>query len=189
MIAEAIELLLERYSELGPLPGILIPFGESFLPFIPIILIVIGNAAAYSLWKGFLLSWVGICAGSLLLFYVSRLWGQRFAAIIEKKFPKSQRFFAYIEKRGFSPLLILFCFPFTPSFPVTVISGMTRIPAFRFIVALLLGKAFMVFIVSLIGYDLFNIYQHPWKLVFSISLFFLIWVIGQRLDISRPERS
>ena len=51
--------LLDKYESLGPLPGFLLPFVESFLPFLPIIVIVMGNAAAYGLWKGFLFSWTG----------------------------------------------------------------------------------------------------------------------------------
>ncbi|MDY0407842.1 TVP38/TMEM64 family protein [Paracerasibacillus soli] len=56
---EQILELLEKYRSLGPLPGILLPFIESFLPFLPLFAFVFANAAAYGLWQGFLLSWIG----------------------------------------------------------------------------------------------------------------------------------
>lgn len=49
--------ILESYEALGPLPGIFMPMIESFLPILPLIVLVIANAAAYGLWKGFLFSW------------------------------------------------------------------------------------------------------------------------------------
>ena len=43
--------LLNNYESLGPLPGILLPFIEAFLPFLPLIVFVLANGAAYGLLK------------------------------------------------------------------------------------------------------------------------------------------
>src|SRR5690625_7258531 len=61
---EYIMELLNSYEALGPLPGFLLPFIEAFLPFLPLFVFVIANAAAYGLLEGFLLSWAGASTGA-----------------------------------------------------------------------------------------------------------------------------
>lgn len=67
-----IELFLERFRSLGPLPGILLTFLKSFVPPLPTIVIVGANAAIYGMWLGFLYSWIGLVSGSLLTFLLIR---------------------------------------------------------------------------------------------------------------------
>lgn len=175
--------ILDSYEALGPLPGIFIPMIESFLPILPLIVLVIANAAAYGLWKGFLFSWIGVTIGSLIVFLLTRKYGQKFSSYIQRKYPKGKTFFEWIEKKGFTPIFVLSCFPFSPSFIINVVSGLSKIPIHTFILASSLGKAFMIFLVSLVGYDLFSVLKHPWKLILTISLFFLVWIIGKTLEV------
>ena len=67
-----IEHVLQGYRGLGPLLGVLLPMLEAFLPFLPLIVFVLANAAAYGFFVGFLLSWVGTCAGSFCVFLFIR---------------------------------------------------------------------------------------------------------------------
>src|SRR5690625_3341121 len=69
--------LLENYEALGPLPGILLPFIEAFLPFLPLFVFVMANSVAYGLFKGFLYSWIGSSAGSILVFLLIRKFGNK----------------------------------------------------------------------------------------------------------------
>ena len=48
--ADKIIELSQHYKALGPLIGILLPFIEAFLPFLPLVVFVIANAGAYGLW-------------------------------------------------------------------------------------------------------------------------------------------
>jgi uncharacterized membrane protein YdjX (TVP38/TMEM64 family) len=45
----------QQYKDLGMLPGIFLPLLEAFLPFLPLLVILIANSNAYGLWLGFLL--------------------------------------------------------------------------------------------------------------------------------------
>lgn len=65
---EFVQELLADYEKLGPLPGILLPFIEAFLPFLPLFVFVLANGAAYGLFEGFLYSWIGASFGSLGVF-------------------------------------------------------------------------------------------------------------------------
>lgn len=174
--------ILDKYEALGPLPGIFLPFVEAFLPILPLIVIVLANAAAYGLWKGFLFSWIGVTLGSIIIFSLARKYGHRFYAYILRRSPKGKAFFEWIERKGFTPIFILSCFPFSPSFVVNVVSGMSKIPFHTFLVAVLTGKAFMLFLVSLVGFDIFGIFHNPWRFVLVTSIFALVWLIGRALE-------
>lgn len=73
---EQIQALLEKYSSLGPIPGIALPMVEALLPFLPLFIIVAGNASAYGLWLGFIYSWLGTVAGALIVFLIARRFGE-----------------------------------------------------------------------------------------------------------------
>src|SRR5690625_953216 len=98
--------LLDNYEKLGPLPGILLPFIEAFLPFLPLVVFVIANGAAYGLLKGFLYSWIGTSIGSVLVFMVIRKLGNKriFAAIRNNK--QVYKVTVWLERHGFGPLFL-----------------------------------------------------------------------------------
>ncbi|WP_328699909.1 TVP38/TMEM64 family protein [Chengkuizengella marina] len=195
---EDILLFIEKYKAFGPLPGILLPMLESFIPILPIFLIVLVNAQVYGLGLGFLFSWLGITVGSYSVFMISRTLGRKLSSYIDQRFStkrkyqfmrkykgnikKSRRFFHWIEKRGFTVIFTLACLPFAPTFLVNVVSGLSEVSKRTFFIATLLGKAFMSFLVSLVGYDLFSIVQNPWKVIFTLGIFLLIWIGGKRLE-------
>jgi len=179
---EEIKELLHRYSQFGPLPGILLPFLEALLPVLPLVVFVVANAAAYGMWLGFLYSWIGVTLGALLVFSLARRFGNRYGARIRARFPKSEKFFAFIERKGFTPIFILACFPFSPSALVNIASGMSRIPFHTFMTAIGLGKAVMIFILSFLGHDLQAMADNPWRIVLAVSIIGLMWLGGRKLE-------
>lgn len=182
MDLEEIKKLLERYSDLGPLPGILLPFLEALLPILPLVVFVVANASAYGMWAGFLYSWIGVCAGSFLVFMLSRQLGYRYGDRIRRRFPKSEKFFSWVENKGFTPIFLLACFPFSPSALVNIASGLSKIPLHTFMTAMLLGKGVMIFTLSFLGHDLQAMADQPWRIVLTVVLLFLMWLGGRKLE-------
>jgi len=179
---DSIQRTLESYSQFGPLPGLLLPFIESFLPFLPLILIIAANANIYGLGFGFLFSWIGVTAGALCVFLICRALGKNVKTRLMRRFPKSERFFNWVERRGFTPLFLLACFPFTPSVIITVISGLSRVPFHTFLLATILGKAVMIFCISLISFDIGNLVDEPWRIFVSITAVLVMWFGGKSLE-------
>ena len=179
---EQMQQTLERLSEYGPLPGILLPFVEAFLPFLPLIVIIAANVNIYGLGVGFLLSWIGVTAGKVVLFLICRNFGKNVKSRIEKKYPKSERFFNWIDRKGFSPLFLLSSFPFTPSVVITVVAGLSRVPFHTFFLATVLGKAVMILIISLISFDISHAMQQPWRFVVITLTIVILWFGGKKLE-------
>ncbi|MFD3447293.1 TVP38/TMEM64 family protein [Microbacteriaceae bacterium 4G12] len=179
---EHVQHLLEGYRNFGPLFGILLPMIEAFLPFLPLFVFVMANAVAYGLWLGFLYSWLGSCLGALLLFFLIRNFGQHRFFSFMNRHPKVLKTMTWIEKRGFGPIFLLFCFPFSPSALINVVAGLSNISKKQFMLALLLGKAVMIFMLSYIGHDLLSFVQKPFKAIIVTSVIVILWYVGKKIE-------
>src|SRR5690625_3916538 len=119
--------LLQKYENLGPLPGILLPFVEAFLLFLPLFVFVLANGAAYGLLKGFLYSWIGSSFGSIAVFFILRKLGNKRLFIKIKTNHQVKKVMNWVERHGFGLLFILLCFPFSPSSIINVVAGLSNI--------------------------------------------------------------
>lgn len=179
---ENILMLLDEYADLGPIPGILLPMIEAILPIFPLVLFVMANAAAFGLWKGFIISWIGATLGALIVFFVIRRLGrQRFFNFLTKH-QKVKKLMNWIERHGFGFIFLMLCFPFSPSSLINVVAGLSKVSTQQFILAVLLGKLVMIFTLSFIGYDLKSLIHQPFKTIFVLLLMFLLWYIGKQIE-------
>lgn len=182
MTLEQIEQFLKSLSEFGPLPGILVPLLEAFLPFLPLIVIIAANVNIYGIGFGMLFSWAGIVAGAVIIFGICRKYGHRFRARLEKRYAAVEKIFNWVESKGFTPLFLLSCFPFTPAILITIVAALSKLPFRSFLVAVTLGKAVMVLIVALLSFDIANLFTEPWRIIASIAGIALLWVGGKKLE-------
>ena len=179
---ENIETLAAHYRTLGPLIGILLPFIEAFLPFLPLVVIVVANASSYGLWIGFLLSWIGTVLGSYLVFLLTRKFGRhpKLQVFIGKE--KVQKLIRWVDMRGLSPLFILLCFPFTPSVLVNIVAGLSNIKKKYYLIVIMAGKFIMIASMSVLGYDLKALLTDPVKLILAGVGIFLLWIVGKGIE-------
>ncbi|WP_077617199.1 TVP38/TMEM64 family protein [Bacillus sinesaloumensis] len=177
-----IEELLGEYRSFGPLPGILLPMLEAFLPFLPLVAFVVANANAFGLWLGFLYSWVGAIGGALLVFFLVRKYGQKRFFSFVSRHKKVKGLINWVERHGFGPLFLLFCFPFTPSAAINLVAGLSRVSTAQFVLAVLCGKLVMIFTISFIGYDIRALIQQPVRTIIVAIIIFVLWIVGKRVE-------
>ncbi|MFX3622450.1 MAG: TVP38/TMEM64 family protein [Ectobacillus sp.] len=180
---ENMQHLLGEYREFGPLAGILLPMLEAFFPFLPLFAFIMANAAAYGLWAGFFYSWLGSCIGSLLLFFIIRTFGQHRFFHFLNRHPKIRKSMSWVERKGFGPIFILFCFPFSPSALINVVAGLSKISKKQFTLALMMGKLVMIFGISYIGYDVLSFIHKPLKTLVVVCIVFILWYVGKKLEV------
>jgi uncharacterized membrane protein YdjX (TVP38/TMEM64 family) len=153
--------MLEQYRSFGPYPGIALTFLKSFVPPLPTIAIVGLNGAVYGLWLGFLYSWIGLVAGCVTTFLIIRKiashpylrkWALR---------PKVAKSMNWVRQRGFSYVFLLSLFPVGPFVVINMAAGLAGMRLRPYLLALLTGKAIMVFAVSYIGNDVERFIRRP----------------------------
>ncbi|ANB56426.1 hypothetical protein GFC29_3557 [Anoxybacillus sp. B7M1] len=174
--------LLEHYRSFGMLPGVIVTLLESFFPILPMFVFVMANAAAFGLWQGIMISWIGACLGSICVFLLARKIGQKRFFHFLSRHQKVKKLVDWVERHGFGPLFLLFCFPFTPSAIINVVAGLARVSRQQFILAVLLGKMVMIFMISFIGYDLAALAKQPLRTVAVIIAIFLLWYAGKKVE-------
>ncbi|MDO7486419.1 VTT domain-containing protein [Peribacillus frigoritolerans] len=132
------------------------------------------------------LDWCG--SGVFLLFWIIRRYGQmRFFRFLQKH-KQVQRLMVWVESHGFGPLFILLCFPFTPSAIVNIVAGLSKVSTLQYGLAVVGGKAVMIFTISFVGYDLVSLIHKPVRTVIIGIVIFILWYVGKRLEV-RLNRS
>lgn len=174
--------LIERYRSFGPLPGIFLPLLEAFFPFLPLFLFVMANANAFGLGWGFLFSWAGSSTGALIVFLLVRRYGDSrpFRFLHSRK--QVQSLMGWVERHGFGPLFLLLCFPFTPSAIVNIVAGLSRINIYQYMLAVIGGKAVMIFIMSFIGYDIVALIKQPIRTALVLVAIGILWYVGKIIE-------
>lgn len=181
--------LLDKYESFGPLPGLLLPFIEAFLPFLPLVVFIFANSAAYGLLKGFLYSWIGSSLGSIAVFLLIRKYGHKKVLVKIKQNKQVVHVTNWVDKRGFTPLFLLLCFPFSPSSVINIVAGLSKINIFKFILAVLMGKALMIFSVAYIGSSIFEFAENPKKTIIVSVGIILFWLIGKFIEKKIEKRT
>lgn len=174
--------LLDKYEKLGPIPGILLPFIEAFLPFLPLFVFVMANGAAYGLLKGFIYSWIGSSFGSIAVFLMIRKLGNK---KIMKKIKQNKQVIqitSWVERHGFGPLFLLLCFPFSPSSIINIVAGLSNVSKQQFILAVFLGKSVMIFSIAYIGSSIFEFAKNPIKTIVITACIVMFWIFGKFLE-------
>ena len=179
---ETLSDLTHEYRALGPLFGLLLPFLEAFLPFLPLVVFIVANVTAYGILLGFLLSWAGSVAGAYTVFLVIRKYGRARVLNFITRHQKIQKLILWVERNGFGPLFLLICFPFTPSALVNIVAGLSNIKKNTYLWTVVLGKLIMILIVSFIGSDIKALVTQPLRTAIMIGIMIILWFIGKNVE-------
>ncbi|MGE7622529.1 TVP38/TMEM64 family protein [Viridibacillus sp. NPDC096237] len=179
---ENFHTLATEYRLFGTLLGILLPFIEAFLPFLPLAAFVVANASAYGLWIGFLLSWSGAVLGSYCVFLVVRKYGQSRLLNFVTNRATVKRLIHWVEMKGFTPLFLLLCFPFTPSALVNIVAGLSSLKRHHYLFTVMASKLVMIFFISWIGSDLSALITDPIRTGIIVILIGVMWWGGKKVE-------
>lgn len=174
--------LLEKYKSFGPIPGIFITFIESFIPPLPLFLLVAANSAAYGLWLGFICSWIGVVSGALCVFLFFRYLADH--PIINRCTRNTyiNKSLEWVQQHSFGSIFLISCLPMGPAFIIHIAAGISKVPVIPFIIAIASGKTIMILIVSFIGRDFLAFIHSPIKLLILASFAGSLWFASKLIE-------
>lgn len=147
---ETIEAFIGKAGFWGPAIFMFIQAVQVVIPVLPGFITCIAGAALFGPLPGFLYSYIGMCIGSLIAFYISRKYGTAFVKKLVK--PKTyDKYICWLEKgKKFDILFALAIFlPAAPDDVLCFIAGLTRMTWQKFTAIILLGKPFVIALYSL----------------------------------------
>lgn len=150
IILDIVHSLVEYSTQLiasgGIFFGFLLVLLESAIPALPLGVFVALNVNAFGFFGGLGISWLATCIGCflsyLLFFYLSNQVLYRFLSA--KVVAKIERATEKFRKISFPNLVLLIALPFTPAFLINIICGVAAISKKKFLVAIMIGKVFML---------------------------------------------
>lgn len=179
MTQEGLEELFSEIEQLGIIVGFLLVLLESFLPFLPLFIIVVVNINSYGFILGSLSSYSGTVLGSYLVFLFIRYFFRKPAQKYIRKHKRLSQLLDFIDRRGFVFLFILLALPFTPTSVINVIAALSNLKKVVYLYILLAAKAIMILTMSLVGYDVTSFFTSPLRLTLSIAGLVLVYFFSK----------
>lgn len=153
LINTIVEYSTEVISNGGILFGMLLIMIESFIPALPLSVFIALNTHTFGLLPGILMSWVSTCIGCyisyLIFYYVSNNIIYKYLS--KKTRNKIEKAVDKFQNISLANLTVIITLPFTPAFLINILAGVSGMSKKKYIVALLIGKIFMVSFWGYIG--------------------------------------
>ena len=153
LINTIVEYSTEVISNGGILFGMLLIMIESFIPVLPLSVFIALNTHTFGLLPGILMSWVSTYIGCyisyLIFYYVSNNIIYKYLS--KKTRNKIDKAVDKFQNISLANLTVIITLPFTPAFLINILAGVSGISKEKYIVALLIGKIFMVSFWGYIG--------------------------------------
>lgn len=143
-------------SQFGVFSGILLILLESIIPALPLSVFITLNLMTYGSFLGFIISWGSTIVGCSLSFLLFRsVFRDKLYRFVQKKNAKEiQKWMRRISNIPFTSLTVLIAIPFTPAFFINIAAGLSKMKYQKFLLALLIGKAIMVYFWGYVGTSL-----------------------------------
>lgn len=153
---EGIQRYMEAFSPYSQIVFLAVQLASVVLAPIPSNITAAGGALLFGMWESFLLTWLAVTGGSMLVFGLSRSLGQSFAdRFVGEKV--SARYLDLIRRKQDVFLALVFLFPFFPDDLICILAGLTRIRWSRFFWIVVLFRPWGLLVASAVGSSVISI--------------------------------
>lgn len=152
-VEKAIEFSTNFISSGGLLFGFFIVYIECLIPVLPLSVFIALNVNAFGFFIGVLISWIATCLGCVTCYYLYVFLGDKLTKkfISRKTYMKIKDKIDMFRDISFSKLVLVITVPFTPSFLINLLAGLSRMKKEKFFLGLLVGKIFTIIFWGYIG--------------------------------------
>lgn len=153
IIEQVIEFSTNFISSGGLLFGFFIVYIECLIPVLPLSVFIALNVNAFGFFMGVLISWIATCLGCVTCYYLYVFLGDKLTKkfISKKTYSKIKDKIDKFRDIKFSQLVLVITVPFTPSFLINLLAGLSHMEKEKFFLGLLVGKIFTIIFWGYIG--------------------------------------
>lgn len=181
VVNELITYSTNIITNTGLLFGICLIIIESFIPILPLGVIVALITNAYGIFIGITISWIANCIGCYLVYtlfcYISETKINKFLSKYKPKLKIEEKYkFNNIPLANLTAIIAL---PFTPSFLINILSALSKMDKKKYLLALLIGKFFMISFWAYIGKSFIESMSDIKTIITIIIMLLLSYVISK----------
>lgn len=147
------------------------------------------GAYLFGLWPSFLLTWGAVTLGSVIVFALARVLGQRFVGqFVSDKL--SEKYLDVIRRKRDVFLALAFLFPFFPDDILCILAGLTDISFKRFFLLAVLARPWGLLVACMVGSATLSIPLWGMALLGAggLAAFLLAMKYGDKLEALVMER-
>ena len=165
----------------GILFGFFLVFIESFIPALPLSVFVALNVNAFGFFTGIIISWIATSIGSILCYLLFSLIESKLTTkFLNKKLVKKiKNGIDKFQNISLSRLVLIITLPFTPSFLVNILCGITGVSKEKFITALLIGKIFVIIFWGYIGMSFIESITDIKSLIYIVVALLISYLVSK----------
>ena len=168
-------------SDGGVLFGFFIVFLESFVPALPLSVFVALNVNAFGFFIGIFISWIATSLGSIICYSLYKLFKEKLVMLLPKRkyLHKINSGIEKFKSIKFTQLVLILTLPFTPSFLINILGGLSGMSKEKFIIAVLIGKLFEIIFWGYIGMSLIDSLGDAKSLIYILSTLTIAYIISK----------
>lgn len=166
----------------GPILGCFCILIESIVPILPLFVFITINFLTFGNILGFFISWIFTVLGCLLSFYLFR---KKIKVWFDKKWAYNKQLkkvMHVVNHVKLEQLTAIIAVPFTPAFLVNIAAGLSKMTVKKFLIALCIGKVFLVLFWGFVGTSLVQSLTHPVALVKVVILVMLAFIVSKIIN-------
>ena len=168
-------------SDGGVLFGFFVVFLESFIPALPLSVFVALNVNAFGFFIGIFISWIATSLGSIICYSLYKLFKEKLVILLPKRkyLHKINSGIEKFKSIKFTQLVLILTLPFTPSFLINILGGLSGMSKEKFIIAVLIGKLFEIIFWGYIGMSLIDSLGDAKSLIYILSTLIIAYIISK----------
>ena len=180
---------IERFAPYSHLFFFLIQLLSVVIAPIPSNVTALAGAVLFGMWPSFLMTWLAVAGGSVLVFWLARVLGQRFVERLVNQ-RVADKYLEVIRRKRDIFLILVFLFPFFPDDLICILAVLTDIPLHRFFLIVLLTRPWGLLVACAFGGSVLTI--PVWAMLLlgaaGVAVFAVCLKYGDRWEAALLER-
>lgn len=169
---------IQSWGIYGALLSSLLIVLESIIPPLPLFVFITINFVAFGKLLGFIISWICTCIGCMISFILVKTYLRTWIIKKIKDVNLLTKCMNYIENLSLSKVTVILAIPFTPAFMLNIAAGICNMDAQKYLIALLIGKLFMVYFWGVIGTGLLESLHNPSSIITVLIMLISAYIIS-----------
>jgi len=159
----------------------LLMYLSSVFPILPYAVIMPFLFQYFGLPLGFVIAWVLTCLGCFTAYKIVKITNDRLLKIkiIKKHELLLTKWMMIVKSSSLEQFVLMLSIPFIPAFMMNIVSAVSGMSRRKYIVGILIGKAFLLVFWGFIGVSLVESFENPNNLLLIIILLGFAFIISK----------